>query len=222
MGKALLGPIASVVKGRIGNTVFVEMPNVGTVMRQWVYPSDPRTPAQIAFRDRVTQAARAFKALSSSEHSQWIAYAKHVAELRRLRGESGAPQPINVFIPLATKILQMNSTAEIPRTPPTSDFLGDTVVMRANGISGNVRFTASCPNGPSATTELLLQPLKSANRTPMPTFYRHQAFAAFTESSLYYDIPLKPGYYAAAIRFVHSVTGQVSDLVQLGTVEVTS
>ena len=65
----------------------------------------------------------------------------------------------------------------------------------------------------------LIQPLKTAHRSP-GRFYKSQAFAAFAPGSLNRSFVLPPGWYACAFRFVNALTGQMTELVTVGVVQV--
>ena len=69
--------------------------------------------------------------------------------------------------------------------------------------------------------ELLLQTLKSRNRTPGPKGYRSKAFNAFAAGpGLNFPVPTVAGFYAPAYRFVNTLTGQETPLVALPIVQV--
>ncbi|RYG26440.1 hypothetical protein EON82_03335 [bacterium] len=86
---------------------------------------------------------------------------------------------------------------------------------RAATTAGKVTFTASAANSTNVTTELLLQPLKNANRKPSSRGYRIKAYNSFAAGTLTKDVTVPPGYYAAAYRFVSKTTGQSTPLVYL-------
>ena len=75
------------------------------------------------------------------------------------------------------------------------------------------------PEALNVTTELLLQPLKSANRTPQPKGYRSKGFMAFTGTTLSAPITVPAGWYVPAYRFVNTLTGQDTGLVILPAVQ---
>jgi len=132
----------------------------------------------------------------------------------------------------------------VPTTPPETPFPGDTITISASatehlsllrqgevGESANrvgvpnpspqplspnpyIAFSASAPNTPGVTTELLLQPLVSPNRTPHARRYRTVAFHTFTDP-LTVTVPAEEGWYAAAYRFVNPATGQSTPMVPL-------
>lgn len=84
-----------------------------------------------------------------------------------------------------------------------------------------IQFTASAPNAPGVTTELLLQPLESAVRRTYLEKYRHAAFFAFAAGALSVEVPVPtPGWYACGYRFVNTATGQDTGVVECGKVLV--
>ena len=92
--------------------------------------------------------------------------------------------------------------------------------LSATGGTGSVTFTASAPNGLSVQTEMLVQRLARPNRKPGKSDYRMKGFKQFISSSLSLTIPLTPGTYSCAFRFVQGLTGQQTPLVVVGTVTV--
>jgi hypothetical protein len=115
--------------------------------------------------------------------------------------------------------MQVNPGGTIPLVPPTTPFAGDNVVVTAAGGSGSILFTASCPNAIPAKTEILLRPLTNAPGGP----WRHDrsfAFVAFAAGALTYSVPVMPGRYTCAYRFVNAATGQATEPIEIGAVEV--
>jgi hypothetical protein len=209
------------MSGKIGNAVFVAGKGGQTYIRVCVTPRNPQTAAQRASRNRLTDANRAFKTLNADEYAQWRKYAQDIDADVNPSCLLSAPNVHNVYVGLALKLLQINPSATLPRTPPTFRFMGDGIKVSATGGVGKVMFTATGSNTPEVLTELLLQRVTFAFATPMLQHYRHQAFYPFPDNPLSYDVTILKGYYATAIRFVHAPTGQVSALAQLGVVTVT-
>src|SRR5205823_4082290 len=100
-------------------------------------------------------------------------------------------------------------------------FAGDTISPPAAGGAGKVPFNATSANAANVTTELLLQPLKSANRKPQPNGYRSKAFQVFIAGSLSSIVNVPAGWYVPAYRFVNTQTGQDTGLVILLAVQAT-
>ena len=183
---------------------------------------DPKTPLQLDSRARMRLASEAWETLTPEEARSWRGY----AELVKAAGEtseSGRPlRAYDLFCGLACKSLQIGEAASFPRTAPERLFYGDALVVQAEPGPGCVRFEANGPNGPFALTELLLQPLKNANRQPQADRYRTKTFVAFEQGTLVAEIEAAPGAYAVAARTVLEPTGQASRLVALGVVTVRS
>mgnify|MGYP000853982581 FL=1 len=200
------------IRGSAGNVTYVETP-FGVSVRDRVIPRDPRTPAQEAARERMTLAARAWKALSLAEARAWREYAAALDQQPPWRPAKAQTR----FVELAIRFLQVNPQGTIPRLPPATPFAGDGLVLGAEGLVGAVRFAASQPNSPDVTTELLVQRLVSVHRRTYLERYRTQGFHAFGPPA---DVSLRPGLYACAVRYVRMSTGQATGLVELGLVEV--
>jgi len=200
------------IRGSAGNVTYVETP-FGVSIRDRVIPRDPRTPAQEAARERMTLAARAWKALSLAEARSWREYAAALDQQPPWRPAKAQTR----FVELAIRFLQVNAGGVIPRSPPANPFAGDGLVVSVEGLVGAVRFAASQPNSPDVTTELLVQRLVSVHRRTYLERYRTQGFHAFGPSA---EVGVRPGLYACAVRFVRVSTGQATGLVELGLVKV--
>lgn len=207
------------MSGTTGDLVFVET-NEGTVVRQRVDPFNPRTPAQIAARERMNRSQAAYATISTEQLALWRQYAAAQNASRRRSSNKTRLTANNAFNALACKFLQINPAGSIPLNPPTTGFLGDSITVTAQGAGDNVTFTASAANGLHVKTELLLQPLKTQNRTPQEKAYRSKAFVAFATGTLSWAISVPNGWYAPAYRFVNAQTGQETGLIPLPPVEV--
>lgn len=211
------GVFATSLNGSSANAVFVRTRN-GIVVRDRIVPHDPRTPAQIATRQRLQRVGQAWLGLSLAQAQAWRDYA---ASLQRVDLDTGAligPRAQTLFSKLSLKFLQANPTGEIPLTPPDSAFAGDGIGVSSSPSDDGIRFTSTGPNGAGVVTELLVQPLASIHRRAYRDKYRPVAFYAFDGES--YEAPLPPGAYATAYRFVCAATGQESALFESGLVVV--
>jgi hypothetical protein len=208
------------LRGRSGNVVLAKSRN-GLYSRGYVIPRNPNTNAQETARANFGRAARTFKTLTASQVDLWEAYASTITFRDGVTGEEYHPTAINAFVEVAAKFLQANPTGQIPLTPPSGPFLGDNIQVTATANLGKITFSASAGNGPNTKTELLLQRLRGEHWTPQPNAYRSRAFVAFASGSLSADVPVTPGFYAAAYRFVNTVTGQATELRPLGVRQVT-
>ena len=84
-------------------------------------------------------------------------------------------------------------------------------------MAGGLEIHASEPNSSGTTTEIMGQKLANPRRLPGP-FYKSALFHAFTSGGSAF-VPLGPGSYALAHRFVEVATGQSVDSLLLGVVE---
>lgn len=207
------------IRGKIGTNVFSRARS-GATIRIRKSPRNPRTENQTEVRFYMGKASTAYKNLTASQRSAWKNYAATLYRTNAVSGEVYSPAANTVFVGLASKFLQINPTGTIPVTPPASAFAGDTIAIIATGDDNEVIFSASGSNAANVKTELLLQTLASAARTPSPTGYRSQGFVAFSPTVSDAQIPAEPGWYAPAYRFVNTLTGQQTDLLVLPIVEV--
>jgi hypothetical protein len=220
MAKVTTNGLGIELRGRAGSAVFSMTAN-GLSMRPYTIPADPRTPAQMASRARLSRVSQRWKTLTPAQHRAWRDYAATVTRFHSYGGPPYSPPPHTLFIALGSKFLQVNPDGDIPLLPPAYPFFGDTVRVSAAGEPGAVVFTATGPNADGILTELLLQPLLHAGRKPKATLYRAESFVAFAPGSLTAAIPVAPGAYAPAYRFVNSLTGQEANRVDLEVLSVT-
>jgi hypothetical protein len=207
------------IRGKIGTNVFSRARS-GATIRIRKSPRNPRTEQQSEVRFYLAKAATAYKNLNAIQRTAWKNYAATLTHTNPVSGETYTPAANTVFVGLASKFLQITPTGTIPVTPPASPFAGDTISLTADGDDDMVIFTASGSNAANVKTELLLQPLKSAARTPSATGYRSQGFVAFSPTVDDAQVPAQPGWYVPAYRFVNTLTGQDSGLVILPMVQV--
>lgn len=171
---------------------------------RYKYPVDP---AVLEGSLRMQSASAIYSTFSASEAAAWRRYAATLARVDPVSGKQYTPAGRNAFIGLAVKFQQVNPEAEIPRMPPVGDFAGDVVTVSAAAVAGGIRFTADRANAVGVTTELMLQKLPNVRRMPGKV-YKAVAFEAFEPGSLAVDVPMEPGVYACAFRFVEIATGR--------------
>jgi hypothetical protein len=220
MAKIGLGVVVAQIRGKVGGGVFTRAKN-GATLRVRVTPSNPNTAAQSSVRANLSAAATAFKALTSGQLQDWVDYANGITRSNPIAGASYHPSAISVFVGLASKFLQVNPGGTIPVVPPAAPFEGDTITVAAVGGADSVTFTGSADNTAGATTELLLQRLPSANRTPNPNGYRSHGFSDDPDTTPVVVTGLSEGVYVPAYRFVDEATGEQTGLVVLDPVTVT-
>lgn len=204
------------IRGKVGNSVFTAGRS-GAVLRTRAQVKNPNTAAQSGVRANLSKASATFKGLTSAQVTQWANYAATIVRHNPVNGTAYNPAANTIFVALASKFLQITLNGTIPVTPPSSAFAGDTIAVTAAGASGSVTFTAS---GTNTKTELLLQRLPSANRTPSAKGYRSKRFVAFAGTGLTSNVPVAPGIYVPAYRFVNTLTGQDTGLIILPAVTV--
>lgn len=209
------------LSGKTGNAVFVRT-KFGTVLRERPRSGGDPSPAQRSVRARMRQACAAYRALSVPQIEAWRAYAWALASTGTSRGGQAPKSGQQLFIAFATKILQIDPGAQIPADPPAAPFPGDGVRFSVQPILGGVRVTADGPNHPGAATELLVQPLPSlACRTYLSRF-RTARFVRFAPGALTVDLPCGPGAVAVAARFVEPATGRMMEIVEMGSLAVST
>lgn len=219
--KARLSMAFQDLRGKDGNVVIKGSRN-GLVLTPYVTPRNPRTGPQRSIRGYFRKSAQTFESMTPAQVAEWAAYAETLNLVDPITGKTYHPTPINAFVELGVKFLQLSPGGTLPLTPPTSEFLGDTITVTAtNPSSGVIRFTSSGGNASGVTTELLLQRLRGPHWKPSPRGYRHAAWKAFSTLDNFINVNVTPGWYAAAYRFVKNATGQATDLVTLPVQQVT-
>lgn len=212
-----LGSFAQGLRGASGNAVYVRSP-YGTILRNRPMTWSPPTESQIAARDRMATVGKAWSSLTLDQATAWKRYAASMAATMPPHEGVVPPSAQNLFVRQGLKLLQIDPSASLPSLPPSDAFLGEALVLGVATVPGAIRFTPSRPNTPGITTELLLQPLRSVHRRTYLSKYRTAAFVSFGSGS--HDLPVKPGVYALAYRFVKMDTGQETALAELGMVVV--
>lgn len=220
------------VSGRVGDLVFLPQKNGRFIVRRMPSRLPRRTLGQKAASSRMTRAAAAWRTLGFAEAEQWDAYAATVGR-----------KAYNAFIGLAAKRLQVLPDAPIPSLPPTTPFQGDGIVVavqaslpaktdvaveasRSAGTEARttfepgLTFSADAPNAPGVVTELLLQRLRGSLRKPVAKSYVSKGFVAFAPGTREATVPVPPGVYACAVRFIRVASGQEAAILPLGKVVV--
>lgn len=208
------------LSGTLGNGVWVRS-REGSVVRQRVTPANPDTPPQIAARARLTEATRLFKTFTQSQEDQWSQFAETLSSVDPVTGKTTTPTAINAFVKLATKWRMVNPTGSLPTVPPQTPYSGDSLSWTVLASTGKITFTGSGPNSSKTTTEFLVQRLASRVRNPQKKGYRSKGFKTLTAGSLSFDLDVTPGWYAVAIRYVNTDTGQETNVIPLPIVQVT-
>lgn len=207
------GGIVGQIGGKLAGAVLVRLPDGQAYLREHVLPRNPRTPAQIEARNRYGRAMQAYRDLGAAEMAAWQAYAEGLA-----RDGERSPRAVEVFVALATKLLQALPDAVVPTLPPDSPFVGDGVNVGPSAGVGAVVFAPDAANREGVVTELLLAPMRSAGTRPNAHAYRHRAFVAFSGPGEAFSVSAGLGWWACAVRFVRLSTGQATPLVRIGAV----
>lgn len=208
------------LSGKAGNVVFVTMPDGRVYLRPRVIPRNPKTAAQQQTRSFLSLAVKAFSNLTADQYAKWELFAAQLTEEARRQGLHKTVRATDAFTRLAIKYLQIHGGVSVPLLPPTSEFVGDSLVVQVSAATGGVRFDSATGNGPDVTTELLLQPVRSLNNRATSSHFRSRGFHVFPAGGGMVDVPLPRGRYATAIRFVRLSTGQASSLINLGNHQV--
>lgn len=219
MAKLKRTVLVSGLSGSSGPVTF-KITREGTIVSERSTPANPNTAGQLAARDRFRAATTAFRGLTSNQEKAWEAYADTFSDRDDITGKSRRPNAINLFVRYATKFLQVTPGGTIPLAPPTTGFAGDKLLLDVESDPGQLTITANAANTAGTTTEILIQRLASPNRNPQPGAYRHAAFKVFTSGSLSVVIPVTPGHYSVAARYVSVATGQDTGLRQIAVTTV--
>ena len=219
MAQGSLGVLFNSIQGKAGSVVFAKTKD-GTVIRPRVAGRNPKTAAQVAVRGNLGKAASAYKNMTPAQVTAWQTYAKTYTKHDSRTSKTYNSSAIAAFTSLSSKFLQVNPTGTIPLTPPTTAFGGDSIVVTATGGTGTVTFASAGTNAASVKTELLLQPLKSRNRTAQAKGYRSKGFAAFGNGVTSQAVTVPAGFYVPAYRFVNTLTGQEVGMAILPVVQV--
>lgn len=217
MARLSLSALVDAASGRLGEQVIVSTRGGPVAKRRPRYRQFPH-PEAAAARERMRLAAEAWNEMSPAQVEAWRAYARCVTLTNPINGRQYSPQAYNVFSGLAARFLLANPGGAIPTAPPSAPFAGEGVTLSVEPSGGTgVVFTASGPNSPGVVTELLFQRLPNPRRSPV-AFYKSLAIHTFEPGSLELFIPLDPGAYAFAYRFLQSATGLATDEQKLSVV----
>lgn len=216
MAKFKLNGAFSGASGKLGNIVFGKAKGGYAVARDKGVTTNPKTAAQLSVRAAQTKSSQIYKNMTTAQVQAWTNYAATLPQVSKKSGIKRKVSAINAFCALADKFLQVNPAGTVPLTPPTTAFTGDNITLTATAGTGSITFTASAANAVGVKTELLLQPLKGKNRTPVAKGYRTKAFVAFVSGTLTSVQTVPTGYYAAGYRFVSIATGQETAIAPIG------
>ncbi|MBL8059612.1 MAG: hypothetical protein JNK63_02720 [Chthonomonas sp.] len=205
-------PLLTDLRGRLGNVVFVPQPNGIIQLREHVPARNPRSVAQMAWRDAMRLAGRAYQDLTQDEHAQWKAYVESLPT-----EQERALRTVNVFIKLSARFLLINPEGKIPRLPPKKEFLGDNLQISICETRSGVIFESCSSNSEDTMTELLVHKIASANNRTYDEKFRSKGFTSFQDSEF---VELPAGWFVCACRYVRPSTGQFGAITEVGRVRV--
>ena len=211
-------PNNSGIRGRLAGQVY-SGEGTDTVVKEYTKPSHSHSEAVQRTEAAFTRGTQGWGLLTDEERAAWTLAAKKVMskDPKRIR-----PVPIkgnNLYCALTAKFLQLNPAGTVPSMPPATKFLGDSVGCGVESEAGALVITGDRVNRAGVTTEVLLQRLDAAYRTPTKE-YTHAAFHVFTVSSPRLTVPVALGAYSVAVQFVATASGEVSGFQVLGTTMV--
>ena len=234
MARAALSLPFSGLSGSLGDNVIVQLPD-GPQVRRRTPVRRGRTPAQDAARLRIAPVSRAWEGLDERAFQAWRRYALRSAWRNPATGAIVTPKAYALFVGLACRARQVDPGVELAAfMPPERPFAGDSVRVvaqasppakapfagtEARATWGVVTLVSSGANAPGVVTEVLAQPLVNARRAVYRDKYVAKLFTAFAGADEV-AVPLAPGAWALAYRFVERATGQDGPLVEMGVVVV--
>lgn len=183
-------------------------PTISRTPRVFVKPSVGTAHLSQSFQARGKAASAHWRSFSSEEAAAWTEYA-------RLNGFSS---PYASYAPLATKLIQIDPEAMVPRTPPATEFHGDNLEFALEPTVEGLQIVTSRANDPDIITEILIQRIGRIHCQPNPRRYVSRKFSDFSELNT--ELALRPGAWAIAIRYVHRFTGQVVPLQEVGKIAI--
>lgn len=218
MARARLANLYPEASGGFGPWIVAHGRTGPVVRRRRVYRR-VASPGQQAQALRLKDAAALWSSLEPDEAQAWNLYARGLTRRNPVSGRTYAPTGFNTFSGYAMTLLHLDPESEIPALPPDAPFEGDAVRVALLRKPGAARFVADAPNSDGIVTELLLQRLATPRRSPTRQ-YRTAGFVAFAAGGLSRDVPVEPGTYAGAARFIERATGRVAGMRTLGMVTV--
>lgn len=206
------------VRGKMGQEV-ISRTRGGLVAKRLPKYKYPKVAAVQQGADRMRQANAAWNELSLEQAQAWQAYAQTQSRVDPVTGHEYAMSAKSAFVALATRFLLASPGSTVPTEPPSEPFSGQNLRLTAAPTTGGMSFTASGINSQGVVTEIMMQTLPNVRRSPVK-FYKSAAFHAFEPGSPQFILPLPPGVYAFAYRFLQTSTGLVAGERLLGVFEV--
>lgn len=218
MARAKLSMAFTDLRGRMGDEVLV-LTKSGLAVRGRPTYKYPKNANVEMGTQRFKAAIAVWNELDLAQFQAWQRYAEGIDKRDPITGKQYSPTAKTAFIGLSTKVLQIDPQASIPVLPPTEELIADAMVLGVGATATGVTFTATGSNAADTSTEILFQKLLNVRRSPS-TFYKSLLFHRFTLAEPTLEVPLEPGVYAFAYRFVRPTTGQTTLMHKLGVIEV--
>jgi hypothetical protein len=209
------------IRGKLGGQVFTAGRS-GATLRTRVKGKNPRSVTQSSRRANLAVAARAAKALSSANVTNWKTYVAGITKHNAVSGAAYHPSWFNAYVGLYADLLLATPGAAAPTTSPSTAYTGDTITITAAGTSGTITYTGSAQQTAGSKTMFLAQKLAAPNRTPGAKKYTILGTSAVPTTPFQVAFSSLPaGTYAVGYKFVNTTTGQTSLPVFLTNVIVT-
>lgn len=208
------------VSGRAGNAVYRLTKN-GTELSDRPIVNNPQTKAQSDVRAAFSKATKAWKNLTTAQADAWNAYALTISESDAVSGAVTHRSGFNWYVALSSRYYLINGlSGTAPSTPPATAFTGDglTFTLAPAESGSGIQITASGANSTGVETALMIQKLSSANGKPQKNGYRTKDYFKFTPTVLSAEVAVSPGYYAVAIQYAKTSTGQETTMQVIGEV----
>lgn len=206
------------LSGTLGDAVLVRGKNGQFVRRRPTYRR-PTSAGQATAAARLDAATTYYTTFTADEAEAWRTWAKTQKRYDAETGKTTTPVGYNLYCKLACKFLQVNPNGAIPRLPPTTSSLSGLPFLTIAATPTGVLVIASRANEPGVVTEILIQTLANARRTPTAR-YIHAAFVPFVGEGLSFELELPTGWYAFEAGAVRVASGQQSVRNRLGVVGV--
>lgn len=191
-----------------------------------VVPSPLARPLSESQKRRMC-AAEAWSALSADAQGTWTQWAAKFRRYSPAKGRVVCPTARSLYIKAALDRWRLDPGLPTPVQAPETAFGGDEIGVfvvlptRARpGKPGCVRFESTGANRPGVLTAILLQRLSRAGRNLSPRSLRPMDYVAFSDGCALIDLPVEPGHYAAAYRFVDAGTMQMGPVLEAGRVSI--
>jgi hypothetical protein len=151
--------------GKLGLTVTWPG-RYGLTRRQWVSPANPRTPAQLAVRSRITLIASQWLQLTEAQQNAWNAAASAVSSKPSL-GQSGPLTGYQLFAKQNATLAELGQDPVVVPSPrPVFEALAPQALVISNN-AGVIALKLTCPSDPGdGTVVRASKPQNDGTRMP--------------------------------------------------------